>query len=674
VKSLVATARNAIVTTPIRYVSETLKSPQPPASSASANLNAYGHVGTLFAIVDRLATGCAQVDWKLWRTAKSGKEEDRVQVTRHAALDLLDSPTPFHSRTELIESVQQHIDLTGEGWLVLSRPAGKMTPPINMYFVRPDRMAPIPHPTKYLDGYVYFGPNNEKVFLELEEVIMLRRPNPLDQYRGMAPIQSVMTETQSYEYAMAWNRNFFLNDASPGGIIQVDKRLSDPDFEKMKDRWRMSHQGVGNAHRVAILEQATWQERAFNQRDMQFVELGAMSKASIREAYGFPKFALGDVDDVNRATAEASDVMLSRWLINPRLERWKGVLNRKLLPMFGATAEGLEFDFDDPTPPDLTAQMAELESRARVYTSLIGQGVDPTDASATSGLPVMTVTAPMPALPSAPPPFPGSAHAHTHRHRPRNQEDITPEEQARLHALETVQQDWRQILDRLMGQWRGISAQTREDIYAQIGAAVASGDPTALADLQLDEGVTAEGQALLAAAMVELAEIASQRVVDEAADQGVNIGPVTLSSDQINDWAKAIAMNLGKRLLLSAGREAIRRMTPNSTPQEVVQGVREHLEGLSDRDEQDNLGGALTNAQNSARIATLRAGPKAEYYADETLDENTCVYCEEVDGKWLGETLDEVERSYPNGGYVNCLGRERCRGTVIAIWRPETTN
>jgi hypothetical protein len=62
------------------------------------------------------------------------------------------------------------------------------------------------------------------------------------------------------------------------------------------------------------------------------------------------------------------------------------------------------------------------------------------------------------------------------------------------------------------------------------------------------------------------------------------------------------------------------------------------------------------------------------YYANETLDANTCRNCAAVDGRWLGNSLEEVERTYPNGGYIDCLGRERCRGTVVAVFRPETVD
>jgi HK97 family phage portal protein len=667
-RSLVTAARNALVVSPIQYVSTNLSIPsRAPTSGATENMESYATIGTFHAIVNRLATGVAQVDWKLWRSAKSGKDEDRQEVTVHAALDLLENPTPFHSRAEMMEAVQQHNDITGLGYLVLGR-AVKSGPPINMYYVRPDRMAPLPHASKYLEGYVYFGPDGEKVFLEVDEVLQLRCPDPRDPFGGIAPIQSVMTEAQSYRYAQQWNRNFFLNDASPGGIIQLDKRLSDPDFFKLRDRWRQSHQGVGNAHRVGILEQGKWVERSFNQRDMQFVEMAGLSSKAIREAYGFPKFALGDVEDVNRASAEASDVMLARWLINPRLERWRGMLNNRLLPLFGPTGVGLEFDYEDPVPPDQAAEDLSLEARTRVYVSLIGVGVDPADASSVTELPVMTVTPPALPAPSAPPPFDRS-----HNHGPRNADDLDPAEAARIAQLEQVQTDWQAALDTVMTQWAPVNSAIRDSIYTQIRAAVTAGSPAELAALTLPPEPVDDGTTILAAAMAGLAVAASQRAVDEAAAQGVNLDPVALSESEMTEWAGAVTVIIGSRLLVSASREAVRRATPTSTPDEVVQGVRTHLEGLSDRDHLDQLGGALTNAQNSARIETMRAGPQAEYYADETLDENTCGPCAAVDRKWLGETLAEVERLYPNGGYVDCLGRERCRGTVVAIWRPETT-
>ncbi|KKK81335.1 hypothetical protein LCGC14_2814460, partial [marine sediment metagenome] len=61
----------------------------------------------------------------------------------------------------------------------------------------------------------------------VDDVVQLKMPNPLDPYRGMGPVQSILADLDSERYSAAWNRNFFINGAEPGGIIEVDRRLDD---------------------------------------------------------------------------------------------------------------------------------------------------------------------------------------------------------------------------------------------------------------------------------------------------------------------------------------------------------------------------------------------------------------------------------------------------------------
>jgi HK97 family phage portal protein len=302
---------------------------------AERQMRAMGSVGTLFAIVDRLANETARVEWKLYRSAKSGHEDDRVEVTSHAALTIWNKPNPFFTRSEFVETFQQHLDLTGEGWWIVGRNPRMRSLPLELWPVRPDRMMPVPSTNGFLAGYVYLGPDGEQIPLQLDEVIQLRRPNPLDPYRGIGPVQSVLADIDSAKYSAEWNRNFFINSALPGGILQVDKRLSDNQWNEMVQRWREQHQGVAQAHRVAIVEQGQWIDATYSMRDMQFSELRGVQREIIREAFAFPKSELGTADDVNRANAEAGAVMLARGHTVPRLERIKGALNHDFLPLFG---------------------------------------------------------------------------------------------------------------------------------------------------------------------------------------------------------------------------------------------------------------------------------------------------------------------------------------------------
>jgi HK97 family phage portal protein len=364
----------------------------------TAQLDSMGAVSTLFAIVNRTAKAEAGVEWGLYRKAKSGKKEDRVEVTSHAALDLWNRPNGFYTQSVFVEAGAQHKQLTGETWWVIAR--NERSPiPLEMWVVRPDRIRPVPDPEQFLLGYMYTGPDGQEVALRKEDVIFIRTPHPTDPYRGIGPVQALLTDLDAVRYSAEWNRSFFLNSAEPGGIIEVPNSLSDDEFNELRDRWNEQHKGVANAHRVAILEHGQWKDRKFTQRDMQFAELRNLSREVIREAFGFPKPMTGAVDDVNRANGDSGERMFARWLLVPDLEAIRDALNHQLLPLYGATGQGLEFDFVNPVPDDVETESKQLTARANAAKALADAGVwDPDDILSAVGLPEMRrAAAPAPA-------------------------------------------------------------------------------------------------------------------------------------------------------------------------------------------------------------------------------------------------------------------------------------
>src|SRR6266508_2772896 len=381
-------------------------------NDATTQMQAYSAVGTLYSIVHRLSESTSQVDWRLFRKSADGRvryegEEIRTQITRHAALDLWHQPNPWQTGQAFREATQQHLDLTGEAWWVVARsPLADL--PLKLWNIRPDRMAPVPHPTQFISGYVYTGPEGEQVPLALGEVIFIKTPNPLDPYRGLGPVQAVLTDLDAMRYTAQWNRNFFLNSAEPGGIIEFPERLTDDEFNEFSERWREPHQGVSAAHRVAILEKGTWKDRQVTMKDMEVSELRKVSREVIREAFGIHSHMLGLSEDVNKANAEAGAASFGKWLIRPRLDRIKGALNTRLLPMYGAG--NLEFDHDDPEPPDRESDDRERTSKSTAFATLVGAGVDPDDASALVGWPAVRMSpVPVPGDPVETMPVPAGA-------------------------------------------------------------------------------------------------------------------------------------------------------------------------------------------------------------------------------------------------------------------------
>lgn len=382
----------------------------PRMSMGSGNLDeqflrAYGANGTTFSNGALLASATAGPEWKLFRkdkqdgrqrysTADQGSDQ-RVEVIQHAALNLLTTPNPFWSRFRLFEISQLYQDLTGKCHWVLTSSAGI---PTGIWPVRPDRMQPVPDPDKYLLGWLYTSPGgSEVVALDVDEVIYNPLPDPVDSYGGTGPVQSVLAEIDAVGYAAQYNKNFFGNSARPDGVLSVDHRVSDEEWDDLTDRWREAHRGVSRAHRVAVLEGVTWVPTATTPKDMDFANLMATGGDRIREAFGMHKIMTGLVDDVNRANAQTGEEIFAAWKVAPRLRRWKDVINFQFLPKFGATGAGVEFDFLYPMPVNREADSLELTAKTMAASVLVAAGYDPADVLRVVGLPPMkTITMPPP--------------------------------------------------------------------------------------------------------------------------------------------------------------------------------------------------------------------------------------------------------------------------------------
>lgn len=370
--------------------------------------------GTLFSIVDLMASSVGGLEWDLYRKApQDGRrvyspgddtQGDRQQVLRHAALSLWQKPNPFMNTSMFVEVGQQHFELTGETAWVVQR-TGNVSFPTGLWPVRPDRIEPIPDPETFIAGYVYHAPNGEQVPLGPDEVIRMMRPNPLDPYRGLSAVSPMLTDIDAARYSAQYGRNFFRNDARPGGIIEVPQSLGNEDFKRLSRRWREQHQGVSNVNRVAILEQGKWIETGMSQHDMQFIETRNLSRDVLREAYRVHKTMLGDSDDVNLANATVAETMFARWETTTRGRRWRGTLNDTLLPMFGTTGDNVEFDFCDPVPDNVELDNATLTAKTSAFSVLVAAGASPDDAADACGLPRMKM-APKPKVVAPPPPPP----------------------------------------------------------------------------------------------------------------------------------------------------------------------------------------------------------------------------------------------------------------------------
>jgi HK97 family phage portal protein len=317
-----------------------------------SQMQAMTSTSWLFAVIDRIASSTAAVPWGLFRMMPDGESR---RVERHPLLDLWGFVNPFTTRHEFLETSIQHFELTGETWWLIVR--NKSRRPVEIWNIRPDRIRPVPHPTDYISGYIY-QIGTTQIPLEKSDVVFIKRPSPIDPYRGIGTVASMMMDLGSEQMSAQWTRNFFQNGAAPSGVIEFEESMNDQDWERLVQRWGEQHQGVANAHRVAILERGHWVDRKYSVRDMQMEQLRKLNRDIIFGAFGIPTAVMGVAEMVNRANAEAGDITFSRYLMKPRLERIKQALNERLVHAIDKT---LFFDYEDPTPEnrDLNSKIAQ---------------------------------------------------------------------------------------------------------------------------------------------------------------------------------------------------------------------------------------------------------------------------------------------------------------------------
>jgi phage portal protein BeeE len=759
------------------------------ASGKESQLKLTTGESTLFSVLQLISGDTAAVKWYGEReqtTPNPDQEPPRVTEKDSLAVKLWQKPNKFMTGKFVRTMMTWHYRAVGEAWAVmdfLGKPG--IGTPRAWWPVRPDRMWPVPDPDDFLIGYIYVAPDGTKIPLELAEVMRMTFPHPMDPHRGLGVVQTLGTTLGVSLTSEQWIAKFFDNDASPGGIIEIEQGLPDMEYNRLRQRWNEQHRGVNKAHRIAILEYGTFKQRQFNMKDMQFAEIRNLTRDSVLEGFRIHKHKMGISENVNLANAFAADTTFAKDEKVTNLEEWSELANGQYRELFGPPGASVRLCYENPVPSDKADDRAEREAKIRDAIALAEAGVDWDEACDFVGLPRMTrriviesqsdggeqgdkaasddvekpdpeaekptsetpasgeldetkkgdplavatvaqkgylavkggaaltavefrhmlkdagadivpedwqdakpqpaavvppeagqaapETAPVPEADPAPTseaPVGGGAGDPAGL-APQPAGRVTPSVRAASPAddvdLTQLSEDWQAALDKLLAKWPGILDDQYSALATQVRDAISTGDLDALLQLVTPDAGAA---AVLAAVLVAVAVTGAAAVVREAEAQGVDVARVVPDPAELETQAKIVTGLMGAGLAVSAGAAALRLAGGGASAAEVADGVREHLDSLTDAQPRQALGGAVTAAQNAGRLATLDAAPAATYFASEVLDTNTCAKCRKVEGKKY-DTLAESKEDYPRGGYKDCLGGERCRGTVVAIWDTE---
>jgi len=287
--------------------------------------------GWAFAAVNAIASEVANIQWRLYQI----NGNDHQEQEDHDLLTLLEGVNEHMTGIELKYITVAHLELTGNCYWLLDGLNDATSKPRAIYPLNPGRVRvkldkssfpyKISHYEFTLDGKISkFQPY---------QILHIKYPDPGDPYVGVGVPQTIPSWIDSDNYAMEYNRKFFINGAQVGLYIQSETNV-EGNIDRIKRGFRDNYTGNENAHKIPVLPKgAKLEHTGLTQRDMDFEKLTTATRDRILAAFRVSKTILGTAEsDTNRATAETADYVFSKRTIKPKMLLIVSYINEYLVP------------------------------------------------------------------------------------------------------------------------------------------------------------------------------------------------------------------------------------------------------------------------------------------------------------------------------------------------------
>ncbi len=311
----------------------------------------------VFGAVRVLAESVASLPLIVYR--REGRSKRRAE--NHQLYPLLhDLPNPEMTSIELRETLMGHLALWGNAYCEVQRDRGGRV--MGLWPLRPDRVEVQRDWGGELIYQVMIGDplehNPEQVTLP-KRLVMHLRGLGYDGVKGYSPIAMAR---QAIGLALAteeFGARFFGNGARPGAVLEHPGVLGDKAHDRLKNSWNMRHQGLDNAHRIAILEEGMkLHEVGIPPEDAQFLETRKFQVSEIARLFRVPPHMLADLERSTNNNIEHQGLEFVMHTLRPWLVRWEQAIKRDLLTPAERTTYYAEHLIDGLLRGDIQARYA----------------------------------------------------------------------------------------------------------------------------------------------------------------------------------------------------------------------------------------------------------------------------------------------------------------------------
>lgn len=270
----------------------------------------------------------ASLPFMVYRRVDNGGK-DRLQG--HPVYRLLhDRPNQYVDAVTFLETRMAHVLCYGNGYAEIQRDgAGR---PLALWPLLPNKTQRAVKD----DGTIYYEvtlPAGGTVELPDYNVLHIKGLG-FDGYTGY-DVVSYHKEALGYGIAVKeFGSRFFSNNASPGGVLEHPGpgAMSNKAYDHFKQSWEEAHQGLENAHRVAILEEgAKWHEYGIDPQKAQALEVQKYSVDDCSRIFNIPPHMLGSMEFSKYNNVEELRIDFLTMTMLYWFRKWEQEVNYKLL-------------------------------------------------------------------------------------------------------------------------------------------------------------------------------------------------------------------------------------------------------------------------------------------------------------------------------------------------------
>ncbi|MFB4294806.1 phage portal protein [Nonomuraea sp. ATR24] len=318
------------IATPEKWVEEWFAGGSATSAGVWVSEETALHYAPFFAGVRVIAEDVASLPLITYERLARGKR----RASEHPLYPLLhDQPNPYMTSVGLRETLQGHALTWGDGYgYIVRNGAGEVT---ELWPLRPDRCKPEitrTGPGRMTLMYRYTDEvNGIRAMLHPDEVLHVKGLGG-DGITGYSVVGMARQSLGLGVAAETYGSKLFSNNARPGGVLKTPGRLSPDANKRLKIDWENMHQGLDQAHRVAILEEGLeWEAIGIPPEDAQFLETRKFQVTEMARWLRLPPHKIGDLERATFSNIEHQQIDYVASALRIWLVRWEQAIFTRLL-------------------------------------------------------------------------------------------------------------------------------------------------------------------------------------------------------------------------------------------------------------------------------------------------------------------------------------------------------